>query len=305
MIATDKVLIVGTGAMANLFGARLSAAGIDVTLLGTWKEGLEALRGHGIRLESPNEVKTFPVHVAGSPSEVDTIRFALVLVKSWQTARAAEQLSGILADDGLALSLQNGLGNQEILSQKLGDSRVAQGVTTTGATLLGPGHVRPGGEGTISVSTLPRLDSLVGMLRRADFEVKRVVDVQSLLWRKLLINVAINPLTAIFNVPNGDLLRSASARQLMRAAIQEVGAVAASKSIPLGFSDPVAAAEDVARKTASNRSSMLQDLTRGAPTEIEAICGAVLRASQEAGIAAPVNRVMYLSIKSIVELQGT
>lgn len=300
----DRILIVGTGALANLFGARLSEAGFQVVMLGTWEEGLVALREHGIRLESPEGVRRYKVQVATGPEALEGIRYALVLVKSWQTARAARQLSEALAQDGIALSLQNGLGNRETLAGELGEMRAAQGVTTTGATLLGPAHVRPGGEGIISVGDHPRLPPLVDALRTSGFEVETVADVNALIWKKLLINVAINPLTAILGVPNGRLLESDAARKLMALAVQEVEEVAEAYGIALGFDDPLALAEKVAKKTAKNRSSMLQDISRGAPTEIDAICGAVYRAGRDQGVSTPVNHTLTLLVKSLVDLKG-
>jgi 2-dehydropantoate 2-reductase len=300
----ERILIVGTGALANLFGARLSEAGFRVVMLGTWEEGLAALREHGIRLESSEGIRRYAVQVAASPEEMDEIRYALVLVKSWQTGRAARQLSEVLAQDGIALSLQNGLGNRETLAGEVGEMRAAQGVTTTGATLLGPAHVRPGGEGVISVGDHPWLPPLVGALKKSGFEVETVADVNALIWRKLLINVAINPLTAILKVPNGRLLESDSARTLMGHAVREVEEVAEAYGIDLGYDDPLGLVEEVARKTAKNRSSMLQDISRGAPTEIDAICGAIQRAGQEMGVSTPANRTLTLLVKSLVDLKG-
>src|SRR5664280_2066912 len=122
----ESVLVVGTGALATFFAARLSAAGIPVTILGTWSEGLAALHQNGARLDG---IGSFPVQTTGSQVDGCQAKFALVLVKSWQTQRAARQLSACLAQDGLVVTLQNGLGNESILTEKLGRSRVARGVT--------------------------------------------------------------------------------------------------------------------------------------------------------------------------------
>src|SRR5690349_10164545 len=152
----ENILIVGTGALASLFAAHLSRVGYSITMLGSWKAGLDALQSHGVRLLDPdgNEHR-FPVRATGDPRECHGVRHALVLVKAWQTEQAAGQLRGCLAEDGLAVTLQNGLGNRETLARSLGPSRVALGVTTMGATLLGPGLVREGGEGSISMERHP------------------------------------------------------------------------------------------------------------------------------------------------------
>jgi 2-dehydropantoate 2-reductase len=138
-------------------------------------------------------------------------------------------------------------------------------------------------------------------LKSAKFNVNIVEDAQSLMWGKLVINAAINPLTALLRVPNGKLLDSPSARAMMGALASETAQVAEAEKIQLPFSDPSAAAEEVARKTAANHSSMLQDVLRGAPTEIDAICGAVVQAAQEHNIAAPANWACWKLVKAMTE----
>jgi 2-dehydropantoate 2-reductase len=114
-----------------------------------------------------------------------------------------------------------------------------------------------------------------------------------------VINAAINPLTAILDVPNGELLSSPSARELSAALAREVAAVAKAKGIALTFPDAAVAAEDVARHTAANFSSMLQDARRGALTEIDAICGAIVQAGEDAGVPTPVNATMWKLVAAL------
>jgi 2-dehydropantoate 2-reductase len=299
---TDPILIVGTGALATLFAARLAQAGSQLTMLGSWTQGLAALRESGARLVDVDGFESqFRVRATSEPQECTGIRWALVLVKAWQTERAARQLQECLAEDGLAVTLQNGLGNRETLARNLGADRVALGVTTIGATLLGPGLARAGGEGPISLERHPRLGPLEAALKSANFQVRVVEDSRSLVWGKLVINAAINPLTALLRVPNGVLLERPAAREMMKALACESAQVAAAENVELPFADPVAAAEEVARKTAGNRSSMLQDILRGAPTEIDAICGAVVQAAQRHTIDTPANWAAWKLVKSLGE----
>lgn len=271
-------------------------------MLGSWPQGLAALRGRGVTLHAPGEeAQTFPVAASANPADFAGARWALVLVKAWQTERAAQQLRACLAEDGLALTLQNGLGNREILAAALGEPRVAQGVTTTGASLRAPGEVQAGGEGRISLGAHPRLAPLAAALQGAGFQVEPGADLNSLVWSKLAVNAAINPLAAVLGLRNGDLLERPSARSLMGALAREVAAVAEARGVPLTTEDPAAAAEGVARRTADNLNSMLQDVQRGAPTEIDAICGAVVRAGQAAGVPTPANAVMLDLVKARVE----
>ena len=300
----DPILIVGTGAMACLFASRLSAGGISVKLLGTWLEGLQALQTHGVRVvREDGTEKTYPVQATPDPADCTGTRCALVMVKSWQTRRAAQQLLACLASDGLALTLQNGLGNRETLVESLGERRVALGVTTMGATLLAPGRVRVGGDGTISMGAHPRLDALAALLQRVGFVVEIVPQANDLLWSKLVINAAINPLSALMRVPNGELLKRPSARILLADAAREAAAVALARGQRLTYADAVAKVEEVARRTAANHSSMFQDLRRGAPTEIDAICGTIVATGEKYGVPTPVNRTLWRLIRATGETE--
>lgn len=296
----EPILIVGTGALATLFAARLAESGHDITMLGTWDAGLDALTREGARLaDSTGRELAYRVRVTRDPAAARGAKYAFVLVKSWQTERAAGQLADCLADEGLAVTLQNGLGNDEILARALGRARVALGVTTTGATLLGPGLVRAGGEGVVSLEAHPRVSQVEAALTRAGFSVQVVADAKSLVWGKLVVNAAINPLTALLRVPNGELLKRPSARVMMKALADETAAVASAQRVRLPFLNPSEAAEAVARKTAANHSSMFQDVRRGAPTEIDAICGAVARAGKQHGVPTPVNRVCWQLVQAM------
>jgi 2-dehydropantoate 2-reductase len=298
----NRILIVGTGALATFFAARLAQAGNQICMLGTWKAGLRALRKEGARLINAEGIEyQLEVQATDDPREYSGIKHALVLVKAWQTETIAGQLKDCLADHGLALTLQNGLGNRETLAQTLSSGRVVLGTTTTGATLLGPGLVRAGGEGIISIERHPALSPMEEAHRSANFTVHLVEDAQSLVWGKLVINAAINPLTALLRVPNGKLLELPSARETMGVLATEVAQVAAAENIPLPFSDPVGAAEEVARRTASNHSSMLQDVLRGAPTEIDAICGAVVKIAQKHNLDARANWTCWKMVKALTE----
>lgn len=291
------LLIVGSGAMACLFGALLGPHR-PVTLLGTWKAGIEAVAASGITLESPNGERRVSVRATFRPEACRGARVALVLVKSWQTDRAGAQLAECLAPDGVAVTLQNGLGNTDQLAKHLGAGRVTQGVVTVGATILGPGRVRFGGSGVVQLARDERLTCLRDWLEEAGFEVRWAGDLTSAVWGKLLINAGINPVTALLNVPNGEVVRQADARAVASAAVEEAARVAAAAGVRLGEDDPVQAMLEVARRTSGNRSSMLQDLDRGAPTETDAISGAIAAKGKELGLSTPVNWALWQLVRA-------
>ncbi len=296
----QPVLVVGTGAMACIFAARLSGAGVPVTMLGSWEDGLQHLQALGVQVvEEGRPLASYPVQVITDPAACQGVRLALVLVKSWQTAHAAQQLAGCLAPDGLALTLQNGLGNHEQLLQALGSRRVALGMTTLGATLMGPGLVRPAGEAVVTLGAHPNLAPLTRMLQSAGFVIETATDPHALLWGKLVINAAVNPVTALLRVPTGELLLRPAARALVQAVVREAAAVAVAQGIRLPYPDPVVAVETIARRTSSNLSSMLQDVQRGAPTEIDAINGAIVQAGEATSVPTPINRTLWQLVKGL------
>jgi 2-dehydropantoate 2-reductase len=283
--------------MGSLLGARLARGGAaEVTVAGTWAEGLEAIRTDGITVE--DETGPWSVRVGTAPlSEAGPADFVLVLVKSTRTAAVAGTAARALRPRGTIVSLQNGLGNREVLARAAGAGRVTVGVATLGATLLGPGRVRPfPGRIVFAAPALGSVSRLALAFARAGIETGTTTDIDQLVWRKLAVNCAINPLTALLGVPNGAILSSAEDRARAAAAAREVGAVARAKGIDLE-ADPAELAFEVAARTAGNRSSMLQDLERGAATEIDALCGAVIAEGHRLSVPTPVNEDLWREVR--------
>jgi 2-dehydropantoate 2-reductase len=297
-----RVVILGTGALGCLFAARL-ASHAEVWMLGTWVEGVAAVRQGGIRVEESDHTWFAAVCAADDPTVVTSADIALVLVKSYQTERAATWAAQVLAHDGLAVTLQNGLDNGPRLAAAVGNERAAIGVTFEGATLLRPGHVRHAGCGPTYLGALPavagRLTAFASLLREAGFDARLVSEVEGMLWGKAVVNAAINPLTALWRVPNGELLTSPDRRILLTTLAQEAAAVARARGIALPFTDPAAYVEAVCRATAANRSSMLQDVDRGRPTEIDSINGVIVAEGRRWGIPTPVNEVVWRLVRGL------
>ncbi len=297
-----RVVVLGTGALGCLFAARL-AAHAEVWMLGTWAEGVAAVQRGGICVEEPGHAWFATARAADDPAAVAAADVALVLVKSYQTGRAATWAAQVLARDGLAVTLQNGLDNGPRLATAVGDERAAVGVTFEGATLLGPGHVRHAGCGPTYIGAPPaaagRLAAFVSLLRKAGFDAHITSEVEGMLWGKAVVNAAINPLTALWRVPNGELLASPDRRALLTALAQEAAAVARARGVALPFDDPIARVEAVCRATAANRSSMLQDVDRGRPTEIDSINGVIVAEGRRRGVPTPVNEVIWRLVRGL------
>lgn len=224
-----------------------------------------------------------------------------MIVKSYQTPTAIARIRPLLTPETIIISHQNGLGNVEQLAAAFGRERVTAGPTAQGATMLSPGNVRHAGAGPTTLGALPetsqRLTAYVGALATSGIEAEILPEVAPILWAKAAVNAGINPLTTLLDLPNGALTRHPRARRIVRAAAMEAAAVAGALGIGLPWSDAGAAALAVATATADNISSMLQDRRRGAPLEIEAICGAIVKHGRAVGVATPVN----VQLKSLLE----
>ena len=281
-----------------LFGAHLARTGVDVTLVGTWRLGLEALAADGVRVEDDRGGWRAPVAVAEAGSALVPAPLTLVLVKSYRTAAVAPWVSSATAPGGLVVTLQNGLGNVETLARA--GAAVVVGVTSVGAAVASPGTVRPGGTGPTFLGPGPTgdaTDDLSTLFSRAGLETRATDDIAPHRWRKLAVNCAINPLTAIHGCVNGRLLAAPDTRSTLVATAREVASVAAARGVTVGDTGPLVL--NVARRTARNRSSMLQDLDRGAPTEIDALNGAVVELARRQRVEVPVNRSLLRKVRAL------
>jgi 2-dehydropantoate 2-reductase len=289
-----RVTIIGTGAMACLLGAHFASVSLKgVTLVGTWTEGLKTLNAEGITLTDAHGTRNYRVDVARLGSVAAPAEVVLVLVKSWQTETIAPHLDRLVAPDGAVVTLQNGLGNVE----KLGP-RAHLGVTALGAVMMRTGHVRLISDGPTILAAPPWA---VEVFQHAGLDTQAVeaAQAQEGLWGRLVANCAIGPLTAILRVPNGELLARQDAALLLDRAAVECAMVAWSQGIRLPFNEPIAHVRETVERTALNQSSMLQDVRRGAPTEVDAFNGAVVREGYRLGITTTINEALWRMVRAL------
>ena len=304
-----KVVIVGSGAMGSLFGGRLAASGAEVVLYDVFAEHVLAVRSKGLAIE---DAATGAVTVTnpGASTDVADCRGADVLVifvKSTATEEAARTFRDVAGPGTIALTLQNGLGNEAILRKHFGPERTAAGVTSQGATFLEPGKIRHAGKGPTHLGMADgrneKLASFAARLAAAGVETHLEADVASRVWSKLVVNVGINALTALVGQPNGRLLETEETRAFMADLVAEAVAVARARGIALTYADPLATVMEVAKKTGANRSSMLQDFDRGRDSEIDFINGAVVREAAAAGIPVPANTAVTRLVRAVERLR--
>jgi len=299
-----RVTVIGPGAMGTLWAARLIKAGAQVNILDYRPKRAEQISKQGVFLEDGGEVLHFPVSAVTDPAVLAQAELALVCVKAHQTEKVAAQLGRHLNPKARALTLQNGAGNLELLVETLGAGRVLGGITSEGSTLLGPGRARHAGRGRTHLGPAEgEVDGftrqVVELFTRAGFVAEAAAGVKNLIWTKLVVNVGINALTALLQVPNGRLLELPAAGGIMARAVGEAVAVGRALKIDFLHDDMLAAVKEVAQGTAQNISSMLQDVRAKRRTEVDFINGAVCRQGAALGIETPVNQTLNDLVKAL------
>lgn len=305
-----KVLILGAGAMGSLFAARLSGTGAQVQLFDIDRSLVEAVRKSGLVVEELDGAKTLvSLQITDRLETMDgAVDLVIILVKAGATRRAVQSVLPLCHPATLFLTLQNGIGHGPVIAEMVGEHRLLLGVTSQGAALLGPGRVRHGGKGPTYIGQMAGDGSadvfrVVDLFNQGGLETLYTEQIEERAWGKLVINVGINAITALADVPNGWIASQPNARLLAERAVDEAVQVAAR----LGIDLPERAWQrvlTVAQATAVNRSSMRQDLGRKRMTEVDAINGAIVRYGEKLGIDTPVNWVLTQLIKVIEQRQA-
>jgi 2-dehydropantoate 2-reductase len=298
-----KVAVIGAGAMGSLFGARMAEAGTEVWLHDVWAEHVLAINENGLSVEFEGELRQVFIRATVDPIEIGSADLVLIFVKSTDTRTAAQTAGRVAGPGGLVLTLQNGIGNPDVISGIVGPDRVLAGTTAHGATLLGPGRIRHAGAGPTVIGSwgacVPdKVREIADLLSVAGILTETTRDVRSALWRKLIVNVGINAITALTGIKNGQILDLETTRSITAAAVREAVAVAETDGIEV-MENAVEHVFRVAEATGGNRSSMGQDVDNHRQTEIAAINGAVVEKGRILGIETPVNRTLAALIETL------
>ncbi len=227
---------------------------------------------------------------------------AVVCVKTYGTEWAAQVARRILAPEGVIVTVQNGLGNVETLAAAVGPARVALGVIYVGAEMV-DGALKATGPGRVELGRpdhpkrREHLERLADAMQAGGMTVSVVDDPWPSVWRKLVVNAAMNATTALFGITNPELLHHPAARPIADDLARETARVATAAGVAI---DPEAAPAMWHPVTSFvNRSSMLQDMAAGRPTEIDSINGAVVREGARYGVAAPANEAITILVKAV------
>lgn len=297
-----RIAIIGSGAMGSLYGGYLSKGDNEVYLVDIWEEHINRINDKGLIIVEDNiELMTKPRGITDSKG-IGPVDLVIVFVKSIHTKNAIENNLPIIGPQTMVLSLQNGYGNSDDISQYVQKSNIILGTTSHGATMLEPGKIKHAGKGKTYIGKLTRdkdenLIKIRELLNEAGFETVISDNVMELIWSKLLVNVGINALTAILEIKNGQLLEWEEGKELLVLAVSEGVRVANGLGLDFDKEEVVSHVMDVARATRENKSSMLQDILNKRKTEIEKINGAIVKEGEKIGLETPVNRVLVDMIK--------
>lgn len=294
-----RITILGTGALACALGARLAAvAPHAITLVGRWPEGLAAIRRRGVVLVDDSGAHPCPIQCALLGQPVPPAEIVLVAVKSWQTEAVAPHLPALLKPEGVVISLQHSLGNLE----KLGPA-ACQGVTELRATLIEPGYVQVGPDQPTYLAAPPWA---VEVFQHAGIDTVAVTPTEAAgrLWGALSIRCGLDALSAILQLPYGELRARPDTLLLIDRAATECALVAWSQRLTLPFADPMFAVRHAAEQRPDQTSPVWRDLRRHTPTEIDALNGAVVQAGFKAGVHTTVNEVLWRQVRALAATAG-
>ncbi len=294
--------------MGSIFAGLIAEGGGDVTLYDINQEKIAVINRMGICIRNEQGRERFiPVPAVEDIEQAPVPDFVIVLIKSYHTEQAAREIAAIRGTETQVLTLQNGLGNVEQLMRHIPEQYLYAGITYMGGTELAPGHVYHTGAGLTLIAPLLEQNMPAAMEKARYFNdlgisMGATNELKALQWKKLIINSAINPLSALFGQVNGLLPKNPDAVRDMASLVVEGVAVAQKVGVPLHYGEMWAAVLDTCKKTANNRSSMLADVEAGRPTEVEAINGSIIRLGEANGVDTPTHNRMLRSVLAL-ELQ--
>ncbi len=301
-----KICILGAGALGCALGGVLTEAGNEVWLINRNADQVDAMNSRGLILREGGVDRTVAVHAATAAQPAGMVDLVVVLVKSFHTQQAMQAATSLIGPDTLVLSLQNGLGHEDILADIVGRERVLAGKTYAGGWQLGEGHVNIGTKGKdthigeLDGAMTKRVQRVAHVFNAAGLDTTVSDNIMGTIWDKLLINVATGAITGITGLNYGDLYKEPELEACGVAAVTEAMAVAKASGIRLSITEPGQAWHKAgAGLPYEFRTSMLQSLDKGSITEIDFVNGSIVRWGQRCGVPTPVNQTLVACMKGI------
>ncbi len=303
-----RVVVVGAGAMGSLFGGLLAEGGVAVTLVDVWAEHISAIRSEGLRIVGVGGDRAIAIGATSDPGEIDGADVVLFQCKAFDNEAAARSVKHLFVAGVVAISFQNGLGNEEMLGRILGARNVIGGLTAQAGLVVAPGVVRNFGElpttiGEMAGGLSDRTIAIAEAFTRHGLPTRASADIKREKWKKLLGNVALGAISAVTDLRSFEIMRVPELKEMVFRAVDEAAAVAKSEGITLD----VAEAREILMKlvdttsggTGTSKSSMREDIIRRRRTEIDTIHGAVARLARQRGVPTPTIDAMVALVKGL------
>ena len=301
-----QVCVLGAGSLGSVIGGVLARSGHHVTLVTRNDAHVQAIRQRGLVLVDDDGPAAVQVDAVTSPDELTPPDLLVVLVKSFDTRAAVEAASHLIADDTLVLTLQNGVGCEEVISEIAGGQRLIAGRTFVGGSMIEPGTVEYGIEGRMTVlgeldgRVTGRLQALAAAFETSGMAVQISTDIIAMTWEKLFVNVATGAWSALTGLPYGELSRHPDIERMAIATVQEAMDVARALGIDVSTTDPrVPWRRAWEGLPYGFKASMLQSVEKGSRTEVDVMHGAVVDGGRRAGVATPVNDALVAAVHGL------
>ncbi|MDG2286720.1 MAG: 2-dehydropantoate 2-reductase [Alphaproteobacteria bacterium] len=299
-----KVVVIGAGAIGGLFGGMLREGGLKVTLIDRWAEHVDAINTRGLRLVGHGGDRDIQIAATTDASEVGPVDVVIVQTKAMHTIEAVKAADALFGPETVAISFQNGLGNEENIGSVIGMDRVLGGLTAQGAMVTGPGVVHNYGDlpsyiGELEGGLSERAERIAAAFTAAGLETHASAELRKVMWKKYLANVALSAASGSTNLNSQQMMAIPELRAVCIGAMEEAALIAAAVGISLSDQEkqeilaPLISLEG----TGASKSSLCVDLLNERPTEIDTIAGAVVRLGREHGIATPINQTLVAVIK--------
>lgn len=298
-----KICVIGCGAVGSLFAAHLAKAGeVEVWAYDVWKEHLDAIRRNGLRLSGAADF-TVKLNATSNPNELPRCDYGIVATKAIHTRNAIAQVAHAFDGNSAVCSVQNGLGNEEIIAEHV--KYVIRGTTFPAGHPIAPGHVGYDIRGDTWIgpfeptnTPMKKVEELAALVTRSGMNTIALKDARGAQWTKLIFNAATNPVGALTLLHHGAATRFGPTGRLFEDLIAEGEAVAKRMGITL-HGDPRELVQKGANAPGKHRASMLQDVLAKRPTEVDFMNGAIVQAGEKAGVPTPLNQALWQLIKGL------
>ncbi|MEJ2097336.1 MAG: 2-dehydropantoate 2-reductase [Deltaproteobacteria bacterium] len=305
-----KIAIVGAGILGSIFGCLFSKKGFDVTLIEVLKERVQLIDKEGLWLQWPDGKRTHTqISITSKVEEAGVKDVVMIAVKGYHTRSAIESAKPMIGKDTLILSVQNGLGNLETIAETVGSERVIGGITAHSGMPVSMNEVRyVGGLGPLLVIgpfdgvSRPGFETMVRQFQAADLDVHATLDINSVIWKKLIANVSTNVVAALTGLTGGTAVHHEPTVKIIEALSRELAQVARAKGIDFPeLNDPLDFSLKAFASTKDNRVSMLQDVEAGRPTEIGNLNEVIVSEGRRYNIPTPYNEAVSWLTRGVEE----